>query len=164
MINSKLLSYEKLRIPEALTLDHEELRVALIRAAAEPGRIGKAAERVANLCLAHFGKEEEDIFRAFGLLHDLASDRARPDMAAMARMIAQFSAQHDALRDHHRSIDAAVENLLQHARKEENKEIAELVFNLRDHEKIENEVPHGTANCQVRAGGRRNLGKPGRDW
>lgn len=144
-MNSKLLStYEKLQIPEALTLDHEELRAELIRAAREPGRIGKAAERVVRLCHAHFAKEEENIFRAFGLLHDLASDRVRPDMAAVAQMIAQFSTQHDTLHEQHQAINIAVDKLLQEARKQENKEIAELVRDLRNHEKIENEVVYPT--------------------
>lgn len=69
-MNSKLLSYESLQLPQALTLEHEELRADLIKAAAVPGRIGKAAERVEGLCAAHFAKEEESIFRAFGQLFD----------------------------------------------------------------------------------------------
>lgn len=143
-MDSKLLSCGKLQIPEALTLDHEQLRAELMRAAKEPGRLGEAAERVAGLCLAHFAQEEENIFRAFGMLHDLASDRVPPNMAASARTIAQFSAQHLALRDQHQSINAAVEELLQEAHKEENEEIAQLVRNLRGHEKIEDEMMYPT--------------------
>ena len=140
-MNSRLLStYQKLQIPEALTLEHEELRAELIRWAREPGRIGKAAERVARLCDAHFAREEGNISRAFGMLHDMASDRVQPEMAAVAKIIAQFSTQHNALHGQHQSLDAAIQNLLQEARKGKNEEIADLVATLRDHERIEEEV------------------------
>jgi len=143
-MNSKLLSCGKLEIPGALTLDHEELRSELIVASEEPGRIGIAEKKVTELCLPHFAKEEENIFHAFGVLHDLAAARVRPDMAAVTSMIAQFSAQHYALRDRHQSIKAALEELLQEARKEDNEEIAQLVYTLRNHEKIEDEVMYPT--------------------
>jgi len=137
-MTSKLLSTDHLQIPEALTLDHEALRAELLRAAAEPGAIGHAAERVAELCDAHFATEEQNICRAFGLLHDLASDRVRPEMAALAQSIARISTQHGA--DQHESIVAAIEKLLEEAQKQEHKEIADLVYRLRNHEKIENQV------------------------
>ena len=139
-MQSKLDSCEKLEIPEAMTLDHEMLREQLVKAMKESGRIGKAAERVAQLCHAHFAKEEENIFRAFGLLHDLASDRMRPDTAAVTRVIAQFSVHDSELRGEHESINAAIAKLMQEARKEKNKEIAELISNLRNHETIEDEA------------------------
>lgn len=141
-MESKLLSYGKLDIPEALTLEHEELQAKLTKAAAKPGRIGKAAERVALLCRAHFAKEEETIFRAFGWLHALASDRARPEMAAEAQMVVQLGAQQDALSKHHRLIDAAIEKLLEQGREDEDNEVVELAVRLRDHEKIEDEVTY----------------------
>ena len=143
-MNSKLVSCGKFEISQALSLDHEELRAELSKAAAEPGRLGEAAQRVAQLCLAHFAEEEENVLHAFALLHDLESNRGRPSAAAVAAMIAQFSAQHLALREHDQTIHVAVEELLEQARKEENEEIAELVCNLRDHEKIENEVVYPT--------------------
>lgn len=141
-MGSKLLSYGKLEIPEALTLEHEELQAKLTRAAAKPGRIGKAAARVARLCRAHFAKEEENIFRVFGLLHALASDRVQPEMAAEARMAVQLSARQDALSKHHRLINAAIEKLLQQGREDEDNEIVELAAEISDHERIEDEVTY----------------------
>jgi hypothetical protein len=143
-MDSKLLSCGKLEIPEALALDHEQLRGGLMRAAKTPGRLGEAAGRVAGLCFPHFAQEEENIFRAFGMLHDLASGRVDSETAAVARKIAQFSARHLALRYQHQSIDAAVEVLLREARKEDNEEIPELVNDLRAHEKIEDEMMYPT--------------------
>ena len=143
-MNLNLLSCGKFEIPEALALDYEALRAGLNRAATQPGSIGEAAKRVAQLCRTHFAKEEEHVSYAFGLLHDLESNDVRPNTAAVAPMIAQFSAQHLALRGHHQSIHLAIEELLQEARIADNKEVAELVYNLRDHEKIENEVVYPT--------------------
>jgi len=143
-MNSNLLSCAKLDIPEALTLDHEMLRAGLLKAAKQPGRIGKAAERVAQLCLAHFAEEEQQVFRATGLLHDLASDRVQSRSAAAAPMIAQLTARHLAMRGDDQPITAAIEALLQEAREEKNEEIAELVHSLKEHETIENQVMYPT--------------------
>ncbi len=143
-MNSNLLSCAKLEIPEALTLDHEMLRAELLKAAREPGRIGKAAEQVAQLCLRHFAEEEEQVFRAIGLLHDLASDRVRSRSTTGAPLIVRLSAQHLAMHGDDRPINSAIEALLQAARLEKNKEIAELVHSLREHETIENQVMYPT--------------------
>lgn len=139
-MESNLLSCTKLEIPDALVLDHEALRAGLARAANEPGPIGKAAERVALLCREHFAEEEKIVSRAFAQLHDPAWIGGRGVAAAIAR----FTARHLALREHHQSINAAVEELLQAARKDGNGEIAELVSSLRHHERIENVVLYPT--------------------
>lgn len=145
LMNSKLLSsYEKLQMPEALTLEHEALRAELVRWAREPGRIGKAAERVARLCDAHFAREEDNVMRAFGMLHDIASDRARPDVAALAKIVAQFGSQHDAMRGQHQAINTAVENFLQLGRNGQIPEIADLAAMLMEHERIEDDVVYPT--------------------
>jgi predicted hydrolase (HD superfamily) len=143
-MNAQLLSCGKLEIPEALKHDHSVLAAELIRAISEPGQIGIAAERVAQLCLPHFAEEEESVSRATGLLHDLATDRERAGMATMAPIIARFSAQHIAMRDQHQPITAALEALLQEARKEENMAIVGLVYKIKYHEKIENQVMYPT--------------------
>ena len=144
-MNSKLLSsYEKLQMPEALTLEHEALRAELVRWAREPGRIGKAAGRVARLCDAHFAREEDNVLRAFGMLHDIASDRARPDVTAVAKIVAQFGTQHDAMRGQHQAINAAIENLLQLGRNGQIPEIADLAAMLKEHERIEDDVVYPT--------------------
>jgi hypothetical protein len=143
-MDSHLLSCEKLQIPEALKHDHDALRSELIRAASVSGEIGMAAERVAQLCFPHFSEEEESVRLATGLLHDLATDGDRADMVTVAPMIARFSAQHIAMRDRHQPINAAIDVLLQEARKAENMEIVELVHKIRYHEKIENQVMYPT--------------------
>ncbi len=46
--------------------------------------------------------------------------------------------------DHHKLINAAIEELLQQARKKENKTIARVAHALRDHENAEDEVMYPT--------------------
>jgi len=143
-MNSQLLSCGKLQIPNALKHDHEVLASELIRVASVPGPVGIAAERVAQLCLPHFAEEEESVSRATALLNDLATDGDREEMATVAPMIARFSAQHIAMRDQHQPIIAAIEELLQEARDEGNMEVVRLVYKLKYHEKIENQVMYPT--------------------
>lgn len=141
-MDTKLLAYGSLGIPEALISAHEELCEELARATAEPGQIGKVAKQVEELCVPHFAKEEETIFRVFGLLHDLATERVRPDVVVALPIISELRARRDM--DHHKLINAAIEELLQQARKEKNKTIARIARALRDHENAEDEVMYPT--------------------
>ncbi len=143
-MDTKLLSYGSLGIPEALIRAHEELCEELARATAEPGQIGKVAKKVEELCVPHFAKEEETIFRVFGLLHDLATERVRPDVVVALPIISELRARRDIASDHHKLINAAIEELLQQARKEKNKTIARIARALKDHENAEDEVMYPT--------------------
>jgi hypothetical protein len=128
------------RIPEALRLGHDEMRAELVRATAMPGPIGEAAKRVAELCLPHMEREEESVFPVFGLLRDLAEGRVRPEMADVLPLISTFSAWRDRLGDEHYSIAPAIHALLLAAYKEDNREIVEFTYNLRMHERMEDQV------------------------
>ncbi len=139
-MSSILLSYEDLQIPQALTLHHARLRNELSRAAGAPLHTGEAARHLAQLCFPHFEREEENIFRAFGLLHDLATDSSSPDMTAVARLIAQFGERDEQLREEHEAIKSAVEDLAREARREENSEIGGLMEHLVEHERTEDQV------------------------
>ena len=65
-------------------------------------------------------------------------------MVEMLPMIAEFSARHDALGNQHQSILSEVRALLQDANREKNREFAEFAYNLRVHERIEDEVTYPT--------------------
>jgi hypothetical protein len=134
----------KLSVPDALRRGHDEARTELVRAAMEGGRIAKAATRVAQLCLPHFEHEEKSIFPVLALLPHLAPDNLRPEMMDVMPLISDFRAKHDALNDHHQSILAAIDALLQAAHKEQNRQFAELAYNLRIHERVEDEVIYPT--------------------
>lgn len=143
-MDSKFQAQGISRIPQSLRLGHDEVRAELVRATSMPGRIGEAAGRVAGLCLPHFAREEETVFPAFALLHDLAAGTVRPEMAGVLPRISAFSTWHDSLIDEHQSIAAAVHTLLLAAHKENNREIAEFAYCLRVHERLEDEVIYPT--------------------
>ena len=104
------------------------------------GRIAKAAKRVAELCLPHFEHEEKTVFPVLALLPYLEQGNLRPEMLDVMPLIFNFRAKHDAINDHHQLIVSAIEELLKAAHKEKNREFAEFAYNMRVHEKVEDEV------------------------
>ena len=129
-----------LTVPKALQRGHDEARAELVRASLEGGRIAKAGKRLAELCLPHFEHEEETVFPVLALLPYLEQGNLRPEMLDVMPRIYKFRAKHDAINDHHQLIVSAIENLLKAAQKEKNREVAEFAYNLRVHERIEDEV------------------------
>lgn len=127
-------------VPNALRRAHDEARAQLVWANMERDSIAVAAKRVAKLCLPHFEYEEKTIFPVLALLPYLERGELRPEMMDVMPLIADFSASHDALDDHHQSIVSAIEALGQVARKEKNRVFAEVAYNLRVHERVEDEV------------------------
>lgn len=136
--------YGNLNIPDALRLAHDDARAELVRATTEDGPIADAARRLAQICLPHFEWEEETVFPVLGLLPDLTRGEVRQDMVEVLPMIAEFGARHDAADNQHQSILSAVRTLLQAANREKNREFAEFAYNLRVHERIEDEVTYPT--------------------
>ena len=142
---SSIISWNgKLHAPDALLRVHDEARAELVRAIMEGGRIAKAAKRVAQLCLPHFEHEEKSVFPVLALLPHLERGNLQPEMMDVMPLISDFRAKHDSLDDHHQLIVSAIEELLQAAYKEKNREIAEFAYNMRIHERIEDEVIYPT--------------------
>ena len=134
----------KLNAPKALLRSHDEARAELVRATMEGGRIAKAGKRVAELCLPHFEHEEKGVFPVLALLPYLEQGNLRPEMLDVIPLIHNFRAKHDAINDHHQLIVSAIEDVLQGAHKEKNRDFAEFANNLRAHERIEGEVIYRT--------------------
>lgn len=134
----------ELGVPNALLLSHDEARAEFVRTAMEGGRIAKAGKRVAQLCLPHFELEEKGIFPVLALLPHLERGDLRPEMMDIMPLIHDFRAKHDALAGHHQLIASAIEDLLQAAQREKNREFTEFAYNLRVHEMIEDEVIYPT--------------------
>ena len=142
---SSIISWNgKLHAPDALLRVHDEARAELVRATMEGGRIAKAAKRVAQLCLPHFEHEEKSVFPVLALLPNLERGNLQPEMMDVMPLISDFRAKHDTLNDHHQSILAAIEDLLQAAHMEKNREFAEFAYNMRIHERVEDEVIYPT--------------------
>jgi len=130
----------KLIAPGALRLGHGEARAQLVRATIASGRVPRAAKRVADLCLPHFEHEEKAVFPILGLLPYLERGELRPEMMDVVPLVADFREKHETLNAHHHLILAAIEELLQAAHREKNREFAEFAYNMRVHERIEDEV------------------------
>ena len=135
-LNGKL----KLTVPNALRRGHDEARAQFVWANMERDSIAIAAKRVAKLCLPHFEHEEKTVFPVLALLPYLERGDLRPEMLDVLPLIGDFAAKHDALDEHHQSIVSAIEALGQAARKEKNRLFTEFAYNLRVHERVEDEV------------------------
>jgi len=128
-----------------LVREHEEIRFQLRRAATQPGPIGEAAGRLADMFSAHLDFEERDVFPAFPILRRLmlgqwdeaASEQA---VAQIAPLIVGFSQQHPALIRQHEAILAATERLWEAAYEDGNGEIICVARNLTRHESMEDEL------------------------
>lgn len=129
-----------LPVPRALRSSHDEARAELARAMMEGGPIAKAATRVAEFCLPHFEHEEKSVFPVLALLPYVTARDRRPRMMEVITLISDFGAQRHRLDDHHQLILAAIEVLLQAAQRQNSREFAEFAYNLRVHERIEEEV------------------------
>jgi hypothetical protein len=130
--------------PKSLRLSHDQARAEFVRATTEGGRIGLAAKRLAELCLPHFEGEEKAVFPVLGLLPELVQGSVREEMLEALPLIADFEARHEVLEKHHELIQAGIDKLLQACHRERNWEVAEFAYNIRAHEKIEDEVIYPT--------------------
>ena len=140
MMNPRVLRSEKLSAPDAMRLEHDEMRAQLVSASMEAGPIGDAARRVARLCVPHFEQEEKLVFPIFELLHSLALGDVQREAAAVLPLVSRFCARHDRLHRHHKSIVSAIGALLAAAHKEHNREIATFAQRLWLHERTEDAV------------------------
>jgi len=130
----------KLTVPDALLLGHDEARADFVRASKHGGRIAKAGERLAQLCLPHFEHEEGIVFPVLALLPDLERGTLRRRMMELMPLISDFRAMQDAMRGHHQEMASALEEFLQAAHREKSREFTDFAHNLRAHERIEDEV------------------------
>ncbi len=127
-----------------LAREHEEMRDSLARAMNEPGLVGQAASRVAQLCLPHFDVEERSVFPAFAIMHEVILKNLHPEKVRILPLLEQFNRAHDFLAQQHKAMVAAIEALSEAAREGRNEEIAEFARRLRDHERLESEVLYPT--------------------
>lgn len=125
-------------IPEALRVEHAQIRSVLAGLVADPGPIGAAALHLARLCLPHFEQEESLVFPVFGLLRELATGEVRAEMADLLPLVSEFQARH--MGREHQMIAASIQALQQAARAEACAQVIEFVDRLQVHERIEDEL------------------------
>ncbi len=144
-MTTKLPHTERFPVPEALRIEHNEIRAGLTHACLQRGAIGRAARQALRFCVAHFEEEERILFPVFGLLRDVAAGRIEPEMAELLPSVTRFVARYDRLLIHHRSISKALGALLEAAHRESNREVANVAYMARLHERMEEEVTYPTA-------------------
>ena len=122
--------------------DHDQARAQLVRATAEDGPIGQAAKWAAQIYLPHFKREERAIFPVLGLAPELGQGYVREEWVGFLPLISDLNARQDSVHIEEQWILSTVEDLLNTAHKEGNKELAELAYYLREHERVEHEVAY----------------------
>ena len=132
-------------MPASLRAEHEGLRADLQRAMGMEGRIGKAARALASLLDLHFGKEDDKVLLALGLLQVVAQGQVAPAMREVVVMtdrlkveLPEMLAEHDQIRD-------ALKRLAQTAVEEGRPKVAEFSEKLLQHARLEEEVLYPAA-------------------
>jgi hypothetical protein len=106
------------KVPEELALEHEELHKQLVKAIEEGGKVGEAAKAVTDVLHPHFEKEEEYAPPPLGLLSPIVE---------------------------HKRIVAALDNLIDVAKKENKTQFAQFAEKLKLHAKTEEQVLYPSA-------------------
>ena len=135
----------RIQIPKSLRLEHEELHDFLAKVRHEPGELGDTLRRVARLMEPHFRKEEAFAMPPLGLLARLARNEVHVAMAEvyphtdwLKNNLAILMAEHDA-------IGAAVQEMLQAARRAERTDYIDFAEKLVNHLRMEEEVMYPAA-------------------
>ena len=127
-------------LPDILRRTHAQARAELTRATMSHGPVAQAARRAIRIYFPHFEREESTIFPALALVPDLAQGVVRPEMRDTLALISAFKARRDSLADEHRWILCAIDDMVQTASREGNKEFLDFACELRNHERMEEEI------------------------
>lgn len=128
------------KIPKPLKEEHEELHAELVKATQVKGKIGEAAQAVAQVLHPHFVKEEEYALPPLGLLSSLAQGKITPEMAGVFRMTDTLKSVLPQLLKEHRTIIDALRAMAEAAKKEKKSEYARFAEKLMLHARTEEEV------------------------
>jgi hypothetical protein len=135
----------ELNIPRSLKLEHEELHAELARATRAGGRTGESARAVANILHPHFIKEEEYALPPLGLLSVLAEGKVVPEARAVIKMTDRLKSEHNQMLEEHKTVVAALKNLIDAAREENKMEYVRFAEKLTLHAQNEEEVLYPAA-------------------
>jgi hypothetical protein len=134
-----------LTAPESIRTEHEAIHNALVEATKAPGQVGAAAKELATVLHPHFVREEEIALPPLGLLAPLAAGRTPEGMNEALVMSDTLRKEMPRMLVEHKAIRAAVEKLLQVARREKAIEAARVAEALALHAKTEEEVLYPAA-------------------
>lgn len=132
-------------MPASLRAEHEELRADLRQAMAMEGRIGKAARALASLLDLHFGREDDNVLLALGLLQVVAQGQVAPAMREVIIMTDRLKAELPEMLEEHRQIRDALKMLAQTAIEERRPRVAEFAEKVLQHARLEEEILYPAA-------------------
>jgi hemerythrin superfamily protein len=132
-------------IPSPLKLEHEELHAELVRATQAGGRVGEAAKGVAKVLHDHFAKEEDFALPPLGLLSSLARGEVDEQMRSAVGMTDRLKAELPKMLEEHKTVVAALKNLIAAAEEEKKLEHARFAEKLVLHAQTEEEVLYPAA-------------------
>lgn len=132
-------------IPESMKLEHEELHQELYAATQEPGEIGEAAQRVADLLHEHFEKEEEFALPPLGLLPTLVSGESGAELGQVLRLTERLKADLPEMLAEHQAIVGALDGLRAAADRAGQSRYVRFAEKLKLHAQTEEQVSYPTA-------------------
>ena len=128
------------KIPQPLKSEHEELHAELTEIIRAGGRIGEAAQAVAETLHPHFVKEEESALPPLGLLRLLAEGKVSSEMREVLSMTDRLKMELPQMLQEHKAIVAKLQDLIEVAKKEGRREPARFAEKLMLHAQTEEEV------------------------
>ncbi len=100
-----------MKIPRALDEEHEELHRELVEAIRAGGKVGAAANHVAEVLHPHFEKENELALPLIGIARDLSEGKRLSDPTKVLDLAKQFHAEYPAMLQEHLTIVRALSEL-----------------------------------------------------
>jgi hypothetical protein len=135
----------KLKIPQSLKLEHEELHAELVRATKAGGKTGEAAKAVTKVLHNHFLKEEEFALPPIGLLAALARGKVDAQMRSVLVMTDRLKAELPDMLQEHKAVVVALKKVSAAAKQEKLPQHARFAEKLMLHAKMEEEVLYPAA-------------------
>lgn len=132
----------KIKIPESLKLEHEELHKQLAETSKMSGKIGEAAKLLAEILYPHFIAEEEFAIPPLGVLQQLAVGDLSFDILKVLDMTTKLKTLLPKMLDEHKAINAALDKLIDLAKNEDKVDVIEFSEKLKLHAKVEEEVTY----------------------
>ena len=130
----------KLEVPEALQIEHEELREGLRKAAEAGGKTGEAARGVLKVLHPHILLEEEFAVPPLCLLPRLARGEITADMRRAVAQSTMLKTQLPRMLDEHKLIVEALRGLMRAAQEEGLVGFARLAQKMIVHAQAEEEI------------------------
>lgn len=132
-------------IPQPLQQEHEALHAELRNATQAGGLVGDAARALAKLMHPHFVKEDEFALPPLALLQPLAQGAVTAEMADVLELTDRLATELPTMLAEHKTIVAALERLVDEAKRAERTDIVQFAHKLMLHAQTEELVMYPAA-------------------